>query len=132
MKRFSFGILITKSGVPTEPYDMVGIGWFADYADPQDFINVLLDGARITKDNNVNLARFDDPTFNKRMNAASLLTGSARYAAYGNLDVSITRDAAPWAVSNVANTREFVSSRVGCYIYQPAYGAMSLPAACLK
>ena len=43
-----------------------------------------------------------------------------------------TRDGAPWAATNVANTREFVSSRVGCYVYQPAYGAMSLAAACLK
>jgi peptide/nickel transport system substrate-binding protein len=132
VRQFSFGVLITKTGVPTEPYDMVGIGWFADYADPQDFINVLLDGARITKDNNVNLAQFNDPTYNKRMNAASLLTGSARYRAYGNLDVAITRNAAPWAATNVANTREFVSSRVGCYVYQPAYGAMSLVTACLK
>ena len=111
---------------------MVGIGWFADYADPADFINVLLDGSRITDDNNVNLARFDDRTFNQRMRDAYLLTGARRYTAYGNLDVSLMRDAAPWVVTNVSNVREFVSNRVGCYVYQPAYGAMSLVAACLK
>ena len=42
------------------------------------------------------------------------------------------RDGAPWAATSVANTREFVASRVGCNVYQPAYGAMSLAAACLK
>ena len=132
IQQYSFGVLITKTGVPTEPYDMVGIGWYADYADPADFINVLLDGARITKDNNVNLARFNDPSFNTRMRNAYLLAGPKRYSTYGSLDISITRDAAPWIVTNVANTREFVSSRVGCYVYQPAYGGISLAAACLK
>jgi hypothetical protein len=30
------------------------------------------------------------------------------------------------------NVREFVSKRVGCYVYQPASQGMDLAAACLK
>ena len=41
-------------GDPKEPYDIVLNGWFADYPDPVDFINILLDGRNITSQNNVN------------------------------------------------------------------------------
>jgi len=30
------------------------------------------------------------------------------------------------------NIREFISPRVGCYLYQPAFGVMDLAAACLE
>ena len=125
IKQYAFGVLVSKTGVTSEPYDMVALGWIADYADPFDFINILLSGDKITKTNNVNLAQFDDPSFNKRMRQASLLTGSTRFSAYGKLDVDINRVAAPWA-SPSTNTRQFVSSKVGCYIFQPILGAMDL------
>ena len=132
IKQYAFGVLVSKTGVTSEPYDMVALGWIADYADPFDFINILLSGDKITKTNNVNLAQFDDPSFNKRMRQASLLTGSTRFSAYGKLDVDINRVAAPWASLSNSNTREFVSSRVGCYIFQPILGAMDLTSSCLK
>jgi ABC-type oligopeptide transport system substrate-binding subunit len=132
VKRFEFAVLTSKIGVLEEPYDMVLIGWFADYADPYDFINVLLSGKSLAPDNNVNNARFDDSAFNERMDTAATLSGPARYAAYGKLDVDLMRVAAPWAPTQNGNTREFVSARVGCYLYQPTFAAMDLAAACLK
>jgi ABC-type transport system substrate-binding protein len=132
VKRFTFSVLTSKTGVRDEPYDMVMIGWFADYADPYDFINVLLSGKTIAPDNNVNTARFDDPTFNTRMDRAATLSGPARYAAYGKLDVDLIRLAAPWAPTYNNNVREFVSSRLGCYLYHPVFAGMDLAAACLK
>ena len=42
IKIYSFGVQITKAGTRGEPFDMNLIGWFADYPDPYDFINVLL------------------------------------------------------------------------------------------
>ena len=39
---------------------------------------------------------------------------------------------APWAAFSNTNTREFVSSRVGCYTFQPILGAIDLATACLK
>ena len=52
-------------------------GWFADYADPYDFINILLDGQTIHASNNNNLAYLNDPTLNKQMDAADALAGDA-------------------------------------------------------
>ena len=37
------------------------IGWFADYPDPVDFINILLDGRNILSQNNVNVALHGRP-----------------------------------------------------------------------
>ena len=125
-------MLVSKIGVTSEPYDMVALGWIADYADPYDFINILLSGNKITKTNNVNLAQFNDPKFNSEINHAALLIGSRRYSTYGKLDVDISRIAAPWASLSNSNTREFVSSKVGCYTFQPILGAMDLATACLK
>jgi hypothetical protein len=42
------------------------------------------------------------------------------------------REQAPWAAMYNGNVREFVSPRVGCYLYQPAFGVMDLAAACLE
>jgi ABC-type oligopeptide transport system substrate-binding subunit len=132
VKPYSFGVLVSKAGVTTDPYNMVLIGWIADYADPYDFINILLEGDKITKANNVNLAQLDDPTFNRRMKQAALITGPKRYSTYGKLDVDISRVAAPWTSLYNGNIREFVSSRVGCYTFQPILGAMDLAGACIK
>jgi len=132
IKQYAFGVLVSKIGVTSEPYDMVLIAWIADYADPYDFINILLDGDRITKNNNNNLAQFNDPTFNRRMKQAALLAGPRRYSTYGQLDIDISRDAAPWASTYNNNIREFVSSRVGCYLFQPVLAEIDLAAACIK
>jgi peptide/nickel transport system substrate-binding protein len=132
IKQYAFGVLVSKTGVTSEPYDIVALGWIADYADPFDFINILLSGDKITKTNNVNLAQFNDPKFNSQINQAALLTGSKRFATYGKLDVGISRVAAPWASLYNQNVREFVSSHVGCYTFQPILGAMDLATACLK
>ena len=132
VKRFTFSVLVSKIGVRDEPYDIVLVGWFADYLDPYDFINVLMSGKTIAPDNNVNNARFNDPTFNRRMEQAAMLSGAARYAAYGKLDVDLMRIAAPWAPVENNNVREFVSSHVGCYFYHRAFGGLDLAAACVK
>jgi ABC-type oligopeptide transport system substrate-binding subunit len=111
---------------------MVWNAWFADYPDPVDFINILLDGNNIQPQNNQNTSQLNDPALNKRMEAAAKLSGRARYAAYGSLDVQIMRRDAPWATVYNATVREVVSDRVGCYVFQPSFGIMDLAAACLK
>jgi hypothetical protein len=39
---------------------------------------------------------------------------------------------AQWAALYNPTVREFISKSVGCYVYQQAFGAMSLATACLK
>jgi len=72
------------------------------------------------------------PAFNERMRQAALVSGSTRYTKFADLDADIMRDVAPWAPEYNGNAREFISKRVGCYVYQPTLGAMDLAAACLE
>ena len=75
---FPRAVQIEKEGTRGEPFDIADESWGADYADPYDFINVLLDGNNIQNSNNNNFAYFNDPKFNQQMTQASLLTGDAR------------------------------------------------------
>ena len=92
---------------------------------------MLLDGNNIQNSNNNNFSYFNDPKFNQQMTQASLLSGDARYSAYGNLDVAIMQQAVPWAPRSNANNRMLVSKRFGCFTYSAIY-TVDLAAACLK
>lgn len=61
----------------------------------------------------------DSPTNNGPLNRASRLTGEARHRAYGELDVQISRDAAPMLPVAVVSQPTFVSARVGCIVLTP-------------
>jgi ABC-type transport system substrate-binding protein len=128
---FARAVQIEKEGTRGEPFDLTSEAWIADYADPYDFINVLLSGDNLHASNNNNVAYFNDPKYNKAMRDASLLSGGARYTAYGNVDVSMMKDNPPWAARNNFNDRILVSKRVGCFTFNPIY-SVDLAAVCLK
>ena len=116
-----------------EPFDLTLFGWVADYLDPYDFVNVLLSGRNIPAANNQNLSHFDDPTFNRRMDAAARLSGTKRYAAYAKLDTDLMREAAPIIPYANEYRLEFVSKRTGCVVIAPgAASGLDLAAVCLK
>jgi ABC-type transport system substrate-binding protein len=127
-----FAVAIRTAGTKGSDFDMFLIAWFADYPDPFDFINVLLDGQNIQDANNSNYSYFNSPRYNKLMTDASKLSGAARYAAYGNLDVDLMRNAAPWAPLSNGNVREFISSRVTNYLFHPVYGGAIMNALAMK
>jgi peptide/nickel transport system substrate-binding protein len=131
IKQYERAVQFTKTGTKGEPFDMSVEGWFADYPDPFDFVNVLLDGDNIQESGNVNFAYFDDPAFNKKMDDAAVLEGDERYATYGDLDIEITRDGAPWASYMNDLQQDFFSARVGCQSFHPVY-SMSLAKLCLR
>jgi peptide/nickel transport system substrate-binding protein len=98
-----------------------------------DFINILFDGKNIQPQNNNNLALLNVPALNARMETAERLSGPARYTAFGRIDIDIMRQQAPWAALYNPTIREFISKRVGCYVFQPALsGTMDLASVCLK
>jgi ABC-type transport system substrate-binding protein len=131
VKTYTFSVQINKAGTRGEPFDMNLIGWFADYPDPYDFVNVLLYGKTIAKLNNVNTAYFNDPVFNRRMERAALTTGDARAATYAALDRDLTR-AAPFVVYGNSTIREFLSERIGCPVTSGPAGGLNLTMLCLK
>ena len=131
VRHFPHGVLFAKVGTKGEPFDIALTGWAADYPDPFNFLNNLLDGTRIRASGNSNMAYFDDPTQNRRLKAAAKLAGLERYRAYGELDVDLARNAAPLvAIANLAS-RDFFSARMGCQLHHPVYG-IDLAALCLK
>jgi ABC-type transport system substrate-binding protein len=128
---FARAVQIDKEGTRGEPFDITSEGWIADYADPYDFINVLLAGSSLHASNNNNVAYFNDPKYNALMTQASLLSGAKRYTAYGNLDVSMMKDNPPWAARNNFNDRIMLSGRIGCFTYNATY-SLDLAALCIK
>jgi ABC-type transport system substrate-binding protein len=128
---FARAVQIEKEGTRGEPFDLTSEAWIADYADPYDFINVLLSGDNLHASNNNNVAYFNNPTYNKEMRAASLLSGPKRYTTYGNLDVSMMKNNPPWAARSNFNDRILVSKRVGCFTFNSIY-SVDLAAICLK
>ena len=63
--------------------------------------------------------------------AAAKLNGPKRYRRYGQLDIAITKNAAPLAAWDVDNDRNFFSARMGCVIYQPVY-TIDLASLCIR
>ena len=81
--------------------------------------------------NNINTAYFNVPAYNRKMDAAARLAGDARYRAYGNLDVDLTRNQSPLVISGNQNVREFISSKVGCPT-SFAWGGLNIVMLCSK
>ena len=131
IQEFTRAVQIQKEGIKGAAFDFTTEGWAADFADPSDFVNVLLDGTNIKSANNNNISYFDDPAYNKRMAEASLMIGGKRYSTYSGLDSDITTDAAPWAARSNSTNRIFVSANSGCFTYNAVFG-VDLAALCLK
>src|SRR5581483_11818399 len=53
IRPFARAVQFGKEGNKGEPFDIADEGWIADYADPYDFINVLLSGETIHDINNM-------------------------------------------------------------------------------
>ena len=132
LKPQPFGVAINTMGTKGNEMDAFSIGWIADYFDPFDFINVLLDGSNIQDKNNNNYSYWNNAKYNKLMKAASKLTGQARYTAYGNLDVDIMKNAAPWIPMFNYTSRDFIGPRVENFIYHPVYGHAVINALAIK
>jgi len=97
--------------------------WSQDYPDPDDFVDVLLNGDRITPTANQNRANFNHPDINKEMAALLQLTGPDRFTRYHALDEKIIKDFAPWAPILNLTQVDVVSDRVTDHVWHPVYGA---------
>jgi len=122
----------TKSATKGEPFDISLEGWGADYLDPYNFVNKLFDGTGIQESNNNNLSYFNDPSWNKRLKEAALLSGDARAKEYAEIDRDLMKNAAPIAPYINTNAKILVGPDVGCYTYNPTGGTTNLVAVCKK
>jgi ABC-type transport system substrate-binding protein len=128
VKQFPVTLYFEKLANPREPYDIAWDGWLANLPDP-DLLNDLFDGKSIGNPAAGNHSYFNSPVYNERLEAASRLTGSARFRAYGTLDVDLARDAAPAVAYAYDSALTLVSQRTGCVVVNPY---LDLAAVCLK
>jgi peptide/nickel transport system substrate-binding protein len=121
----------TLAAVKGTKFDIADVITRPDYGDPYALVDKLLDSRVIRAVGNTNISYFDDPQFDRAIDAAQSLTGVARDRAYGRLGSEVARTQAPLAAYAVLNARVFVSARVGCIRYQPVYG-LDLSSICLR
>jgi peptide/nickel transport system substrate-binding protein len=117
-----------RLGNADEPWDLALVLWTPDFVDPFSYVNRILDSE---DGGGTNLAGFDDPRYRALMRRAAGLRGAARERAYAELDLRLTRDAAPLLPLYVLNEATFVSARVAprCLLMRPS---LVLTTVCLK
>jgi ABC-type transport system substrate-binding protein len=103
-------------------------GWCADYFDPFDYLNVLFDGRKLQAAHNNNYAYFDNASFNKGLDHAASLSGTARATAYAQLDHDLMAKYAPVVPYLLPTNDYFVSARTKNWIYSSYFGAPYLNA----
>lgn len=115
--------LFARLTTPGEPFDLGYLGWAADYPDPSQMLNHLLEDRAIGP-------TLADPSSARRLERAARLAGPERYLTYGALDVELARRAAPLAAFGNAASHDFFSARIGCQTFG-VYG-MDLGALCRR
>jgi ABC-type transport system substrate-binding protein len=118
IKRFPLPVLIQKLETPGEPYDLTWLGWITPYNDPALYFPQIQE-----------VSHYSSPKYDPLLAAAGRLTGPARYRAFGELDVQLSRDEAPGIAVFNPNAWAFVSARTGCVVMNPS---LDVTAVCLK
>src|SRR5262249_18264298 len=129
----AIGIDVKVTTTKGEPYDIASAGWVNDgFFDPYDFLNVFFDGNLASAGSySPNLSHFDDPVYNRRLEAAAKPPGPARYTTYARLDADLAKNAAPIIAWGTPRWQELLSARMGCQIYNVSYG-MDFAALCIR
>ena len=97
--------------------------WLEDYPHPLDWFDVLLNGNRITNQDNNNFAWYSNKTTNKEIEAlkkAPVLTPAVN-SKWAKVEKQIMRQA-PWAPWSNRVFPEFFKKKIGCIHTQRLYG----------
>jgi ABC-type transport system substrate-binding protein/class 3 adenylate cyclase len=127
VRQFPVRDFFTRISRRGEPFDLAVSGWSMN-ADPA---TLALFGNKSLRAGTVDPSYFDDPAFDRKLEAAAKLSGPKRYRTYGTLELELERKLAPAAPFASGESRDFFSARIGCQLYQP-YWAVDLAALCLR
>jgi serine/threonine-protein kinase len=105
---------------PRARYDMALIGWAYDWPDAADVLNTSFTPLPIPA------------PYRRALAHAALLHGTARAAAYGQLETALERNVPPFASFGIPSLSEFYSARVGCRVEQPIIGAVDIGTLCVR
>lgn len=97
--------------------------WSLDFPDGEAIINTGLDPTQPNAP--ANMARFSDASFVSPFAKAIAAQGAARVSAYKALDKSIMSQQAPYAPIFNPRWYDFVSARLGGYVYSEAMDAIN-------
>jgi hypothetical protein len=97
--------------------------WSLDFPDGEAIVNTGLDPTQ--PDNPANMARFGDAAFDQPFSAAAAALGAARVKDYETLDEQLMAQQAPYAPLFNPKWYDFVSTRVGGYVYSEAMDAIN-------
>ena len=130
IKTFPHPVFLRKVSTPGEPFDIANsIGFVPGYPD-HTLLNCMFHGRFIPPAEGCNYFYFNSPRYNRLLDRAERLVGSARFRLYGRLDVELARDAAPAVPFLLPNTGVLVSKRAGCHRFnRPLF---DLATVCLK
>ena len=131
VQTYARGVQIEKEQTRGAAFDFTNDGWGADYADPYDFINVLLSG---------DSAPGVEQQQHRVLQRSEVQQGDAR-------GLAARRQRAQCSVRRArhrhheergsvggyrnASNRDFVSARTGCYTFNPVF-QIDLAAICIK
>jgi len=130
----TIGINVTVVGTPnsvnssyiSNPASHTPMGiepWSLDFPDAEALINTGMDPA--TPNAPPNLTRFGDKAFIPAFDAAAAALGTKRAQLYQQLDKNLMTQVAPYAPIFNARWFDFVSTRVGGYVYSVAMDAIN-------
>jgi peptide/nickel transport system substrate-binding protein len=129
VQAFPTPVLFQKLATPGERFDIGWIGWSGAPGDPGAFLDGLFDGRVLGKPESGNYSYFNSPRYNRLFARLAPLSGPARYRAYGNLDIDLSKNAAPAIPYAYDSTMNLVSNRTGCAVFNPY---LDLAAVCLR
>jgi peptide/nickel transport system substrate-binding protein len=96
--------------------------WNQDFPEAEDFVDLLLNGEKITNVGNNNGSNLNVPAINAQMDAArELPLGPARDAAWARIDAEVMRDYAPLVPFMNRRYPKFVSARLHGLVFNGTY-----------
>lgn len=118
-------LIFEKLATERHLFDIGRIAWGSN----QTLLNHIFHGRTIGQPDSGNYSYFNSTKYNRLLDRAFRLSGDERHRAYGELDIRLSRDAAPAVPVAVQNAFAFVSARTGCVVMNPFF---DLSAVCLK
>ena len=116
---------------PGAPYDMTLAGWFYDWPDPSNGLNLFLDPNGFRPEWAPRPTAIP-PAYRRSLERADALSGPARTEAYRRLTVKLEKEVAPFAAYSTPVVPEFFSARIGCRVTQPVIGGIDIGALCIR
>jgi ABC-type oligopeptide transport system substrate-binding subunit len=122
-----------RVSTPDAAWDLSLLEFEPENPDPSTTLNQLVQTGYPTATGitTAMTTRLVDPSLDRRLRAASRLSGRARHDAYARLDAEIARDVAALIPIGHVDQLDSFSERVGCQAYHRVYG-MILGALCLR